>query len=300
MRKKALFDAGLLPKDEIEVVCPNRKLTEEEFKRINIQDNLPFGEFDYDLLSGSFDVVELVEWGMPEKWLGCLNFNFGNTVEESKEKLKKEFPLEAVELSKLKPHPRNYRIYPEDHVTHIVESIKQHGLYRNIVIAQDDTILSGHGMVLAAEKIGMETIPAIRLSISPDQPRALKILTGDNEINHLGEIDDRKLIELFKEIKESDQSGLSGTGYDDAMLANRIYVTNPPDELRGFDANSEWTGMPEYDGAGINRLKLIISFRNKQDRAKLGELLNLKLTEQTRFIWWPEKEKEDAASVQFK
>lgn len=69
MRKKALVMAGLTPSDEVEILMPNRKLTEEEFKRINIQDNLPFGDFNIDMLANNFEIEELKEWGMPETWL---------------------------------------------------------------------------------------------------------------------------------------------------------------------------------------------------------------------------------------
>jgi DNA modification methylase len=68
-RKKALLAAGFLAKDKIPVLLSDRPLTEEEFKRLNIRDNLPYGEFDFDILGADFDVSQLVEWGMPEEWL---------------------------------------------------------------------------------------------------------------------------------------------------------------------------------------------------------------------------------------
>lgn len=67
-RKKALLQAGYKENDEIEVLYPNRPLTEEEFERLNIRDNLSFGEFDFDILANEFDQEQLIEWGMPEEW----------------------------------------------------------------------------------------------------------------------------------------------------------------------------------------------------------------------------------------
>lgn len=52
--------------EEIPILKPNRKLTEDEFKRINIQDNVGFGEWDIDQLANDFDIPQLLEWGMPE------------------------------------------------------------------------------------------------------------------------------------------------------------------------------------------------------------------------------------------
>ena len=46
--------------------------------------------------------------------------------------MKKEAPLleyEFVDPSTLKKHPRNYRDHPEDQIAHIVQSIKEFGVY---------------------------------------------------------------------------------------------------------------------------------------------------------------------------
>jgi hypothetical protein len=55
---------------EIAVLTPNRNLTDQEFRRLLVQDNLPIGSWDFDILSADFEVDELINLGMPEKWLG--------------------------------------------------------------------------------------------------------------------------------------------------------------------------------------------------------------------------------------
>lgn len=206
--------------------------------------------------------------------------------------------LESVRVSDLRPHPRNYRTHPKDQVDHLIESIREHGFYRNIVIARDGTILAGHGVVQAAQKMGLDYIPVIRLDIDKDDPRALKVLTGDNEIAHLGEIDDRALSELLKEIKDYDITGLRGTGYDEKMLANLVFVTRPQSEVEDFNAAAEWVGMPEYTFEE-QPLKITVSFRNEKDRNEFGRLLGITMTEKTKAAWWPPKEREDPASLKF-
>lgn len=67
MRIKALTEIGV---KQVPVLVPDRELTEEEFRRILVQDNLSFGEFDLDILSADFEVPELLEWGFPEALLG--------------------------------------------------------------------------------------------------------------------------------------------------------------------------------------------------------------------------------------
>lgn len=65
-RIRALQELGI---EEITILVPDRELTNEEFRRILVQDNLPFGEFDMDVLSADFDREELLQWGMSEALL---------------------------------------------------------------------------------------------------------------------------------------------------------------------------------------------------------------------------------------
>lgn len=64
-RKEALLKAGFSLKDDIKVLMPSRKLTQDEFDRLNVKDNLYFGEFDFDMLADFFDADQLADWGMP-------------------------------------------------------------------------------------------------------------------------------------------------------------------------------------------------------------------------------------------
>jgi hypothetical protein len=175
-------------------------------------------------------------------------------------------------------------------------SIREHGLYRNVVIAKDGTILAGHGVVLAVKKLKLSRIKVIRLPIDPTDPRALKILAGDNEIAHLAVIDDRVLTELLKGLNDKDD--LNGTGYDPQMLAALVMVTRPASEIADFDAAAEWVGMPEFEAAP-KALKMIVAFRDEKDRAAFAKLLGIEVTDKTKGIWWPHKPKQDLASSRF-
>lgn len=163
-----------------------------------------------------------------------------------------EFPVEIVPIDALNPHPRNYRVHPEDQVLHLIESIKEHGLYRPIVVAEDYTILAGHGVVVAARKMGLATIPVRMLPIHPDDPRALKLLTGDNEISHLGEVDEKALASILSQIQEEDASGLLGTGYDEKKLIGLIMGIEAQDEEK--DGNEVYTSkiqVPTYSPSDV-------------------------------------------------
>ena len=173
-----------------------------------------------------------------------------------------------VPLKSLHRHPKNYRSHPADQLEHIMQSIREHGIYRNIVVAKDRTILAGHGVAEAAEKLGITKVPVVQLDLDANDTRALKLLAGDNEISNLGEVDDRALSELLRSIKiEDTEFGLLGTGFDDKVLANLVMVTRPASEIEDFDAAAEWAGLTEYEEGG-DRPRLIITFDTVRKRER--------------------------------
>lgn len=211
-----------------------------------------------------------------------------------------QIKLEYVAANELKPHPKNYREHPADQLEHIVQSIKENGHYRNVVIAKDGTILAGHGVVKASKQLNLETIPVVRLDLAPDDPKAVKVLTGDNEIAHLGVVDDRLLSDLLKEVKESDIDGLLGTGYDDAMLANLVMVTRDSSEIKDFNAAAEWVGMPDFEAATPST-RLVLHFDDEQGRNSLIAELGVKVHKPAGegSAWsakWPPRPDDDRAS----
>lgn len=206
---------------------------------------------------------------------------------------------ESVHPSTLKPHPRNYREHPDDQLAHIIASIKENGFYRNVVVAVDGTILAGHGVIQAAVKMGLDLVPVIRLNLKPNDPRALKVLTGDNTIAQLAGMDDRALTELLKEISIVDD--LQGTGFDDMMLANLAMVTRPETEIRNTDEAAEWLGMPGYESTE-KPVQLAIAFDTEEERDRLIEQVGFQVRRKQGRVWstwWPSKDREDLISVRF-
>jgi hypothetical protein len=208
---------------------------------------------------------------------------------------------EIVSLTSLKPHPRNYRAHPDDQLEHIGESLKQHGFYRNVVIARDSTILAGHGVAEAARRIGITEVPVFRLDVDPNDPLALKVLVGDNELGRFAEVDDRMLTDLLKEIGEVDVAGLIGTGFDEKMLAALTFNTRPASEIATMDEAAEWLGMPEYDEGGP-QIKLIVAFKTEEDLAAFVESQGMRIDKKVGLTWgtkWPFIEREDVAGIRF-
>ena len=149
-------------------------------------------------------------------------------------------PTEIVLIKDLKPHPRNYRKHPKEQLNHIVQSIKENKIYRNVVIAKDNTILAGHGVIEGLQILEATEAPCIRLDIEPDSPEALKVLAGDNEIANLANDNTFLLAELLKEVSDK-TNNLIGTGYTDSTLEDLL------DSLTKSSEGTEYQ-EPEYQG----------------------------------------------------
>lgn len=212
-----------------------------------------------------------------------------------------DYVTELVPLESLRPHPRNYKKHPEEQLAHIAASIKQFGFFKNIVVAKDGTILAGHGVVEATPRTGHHMVPVRRLDLEPDDPRALKLVALDNELPRFGEVDDRQLSELLKDVMNQDPLGLLGTGYTQEQLAALVMVTRPAAEIQNKDAASEWVGMPDYQPGEI-QLKLVVTFTSEADRKRFCDEHKLRIDKMERVTWstrWPFTRREDARSVRF-
>lgn len=202
-----------------------------------------------------------------------------------------------VDIEQLKEHPRNYREHPADQLQHIIQSIEDNGVYRNIVIARDNTILAGHGVVKACRLMTLSRVPVIRLNIAPDDARALKIVAGDNEVTRLAAVDDRVLTEMLKDIATDDVEGLLGTGFDSKQLAALAMVTRPVSEVATKNEAEEWVGMPDWQKVD-SPLKVNVQFRSEADREKFAKTLGITLTtSRVQSIWYPARERDDIQSV---
>ena len=80
--------------------------------------------------------------------------------------------IEYLPVGALRPYERNARKHRKEDVQGIVNSIQQFGFDDPIGIwGPDNLIVEGHGRLLAAKQLGMETVPCIRLDHLNDEQR---------------------------------------------------------------------------------------------------------------------------------
>src|SRR6202789_3996130 len=101
----------------------------------------------------------------------------------------------------LKPDPRNPRIHTDKQVRQIAQSIESFGFNVPLLIDDQQMVIAGHGRLLAARKLGWDTVPAIRLSHLTESQR-IAFLIADNRLTENSSWDERMLGEQFKILSE--------------------------------------------------------------------------------------------------
>ena len=88
---------------------------------------------------------------------------------------------EYRKTAELIPYARNARTHSEQQISQIAASIKEFGFNNPVAVDADGMILCGHGRVLAAQKLKLETVPVVCLSHLTETQKKAYIL-ADNKL----------------------------------------------------------------------------------------------------------------------
>lgn len=120
-----------------------------------------------------------------------------------------------ADIKDLIPYARNARTHDETQVAQIAASIKEFGFLSPIIIAEDNTILCGHGRFYAAQKLGLSKVPCIKEEYLTETQRRAYIL-ADNKLSLNAGWDNEMLaIELSDLQEENFDLGIMGFSDDE-------------------------------------------------------------------------------------
>lgn len=121
-------------------------------------------------------------------------------------------PSEILQMpvADLVPYSRNARTHSEAQVLQIADSIREFGFTNPVLVSDDNSIIAGHGRVLAAQSLGLETVPCIRLSHLTDAQRRAYILADNKLALNAGWDDELLRLELGELRDEGFALGLIG------------------------------------------------------------------------------------------
>jgi ParB-like chromosome segregation protein Spo0J len=127
--------------------------------------------------------------------------------------------IKMTPVAQLAPYTGNARTHSDEQITQIAASITEFGFTNPILTGADNVIIAGHGRLLAAQKLGIDTVPVIVL-------------------DHLSEAQRRALVIADNKLAEN-------TGWDEALLRTELAALDDMDfdlDLMGF-SDEELDGL---------------------------------------------------------
>ena len=121
---------------------------------------------------------------------------------------KTKLKIEYVPIETIKPYAGNAKLHPQEQIDQIKRSIELMGFDDPIAVWKNGEIIEGHGRLIAAQQLGMTTVPIIRLDDLTDEQRRSYALIHNKLTMNSGF--DAEVLELeLAEISEIDMSAFS-------------------------------------------------------------------------------------------
>lgn len=239
---------------------------------------------------------------------------------------------EVVDLIRYSHNPRTHS---EAQVAQIAASIAEFGFTNPVLIDDQNTIIAGEGRVLAAKKAKMTTVPCIVLTGLTDAQRAAYVI-ADNRLALNASWDEKTLQEEFDRLVELDYD-FNLTGFSEVEIAallddidscmeevaTVVPATQPESigveelsiavdaihpeaaqpvtaqpEAAQSEAQNAWKGMPDFsqpDGGPFRTIR--VHCKDQTAVNAFAKLIGQKLTDRTKWVWYPEVAKVAAVVV---
>lgn len=147
--------------------------------------------------------------------------------------------IEWRSVETLIPYAKNARTHSDEQVAQIAGSIKEFGFNNPVLVDKENSIIAGHGRLMAARKLGMDKVPVVVLEHLTESQRKAYVL-ADNRIALNSGWDTSMLSLELQDLK--DDIDLSLLGFDpdelDALL-------NPIEETEGLTDEDAVPDVPE-------------------------------------------------------
>ena len=166
------------------------------------------------------------------------------------------WPADKVSRRKVEtliPYARNARLHSEDQVAQIAASIREWGWTVPVLLDEHGGIIAGHGRVLAARKLAIETVPCMVARGWSDAQKAAYVI-ADNKIALNAGWDEVTLKAEIEALQAMDFD-IPTIGFSSSEIDDLFKQIEAPDDFPGYgeDINTEhkcpkcgyvWSGNP--------------------------------------------------------
>jgi hypothetical protein len=181
--------------------------------------------------------------------------------------------IKKIDINKLQPASYNPRQISTKQYKDLKESVNRFGVVDPIIINKDMTVIGGHQRLKVCKDLKHTEIDCVVLDLTKEEERELNI-----RLNKSGGEFDLDILANEFEIEE-----LTEWGFKHIELGLNV------DKI---DYTKEWKGMPEFvQEDKMPHRQIIISFNNEDDIENFSKLLNQSITDKTKSLWYPKKER---------
>jgi DNA modification methylase len=147
--------------------------------------------------------------------------------------------IEWQSVETLIPYAKNARTHSDEQVAQIAGSIKEFGFNNPVLVDKDNSVIAGHGRLMAARKLGMDKVPVVQLGHMTEAQRKAYVL-ADNRIALNSGWDTSMLSLELQDLK--DDIDLSLLGFDPDELNALL---NPIEETEGLTDEDAVPDVPD-------------------------------------------------------
>ena len=164
--------------------------------------------------------------------------------------------VQEVSLSKLKPYAKNAKKHPQEQVDLLERSIKEYGFLNPCLIDRDYNVIAGHGRIMAAKQIGMDTVPCLFVEGLTEAQYKAYVL-ADNRLTELGEWNMDLVMMELQDLQDMDFD-ISLTGFEMPEQKVKAEDDVEDDPFEDIEKLEKHYGVP-YQGNKSRIADIIIS-----------------------------------------
>ena len=205
------------------------------------------------------------------------------------------FPAyKTISVADLIPYARNSRTHSDAQVTKIAASIREFGFLNPIIVDGESGIIAGHGRVLAAQKLGLDTLPVIEAAHLTEAQKRAYVIADNRLALDAGWDNDMLKVELSD--LQADGFNLELTGFSLDEIA--AFLVDPTEGLTDPDAVPDVPVSPvtvEGDVWLLGRHRLMCGDSTSIDHLERlcdGQLVDMWLTDPPYNVAYEGKTKE--------
>lgn len=150
-----------------------------------------------------------------------------------------QLSVKYVSIDELIPYSNNSRTHSDEQVAQVAASIREFGFTNPILVDESQSIIAGHGRLLAAKKLNLDQVPTITLEGLTEAQRKAYVI-ADNKLALNAGWDEQALQAELERLKELDFD-LALTGFDPDELAKLL----EPEQIEGLTDEDEVPEVPD-------------------------------------------------------